>query len=212
MAIMTTAKDPSETKFDNELLKSEIYMLKLEKIEVRNYTSKKDGEAYQKLLWMFDTVEEKKGNGYPYRMFRRTGLVFGADNADLTKLITEIYGRRLTTEEYGSFDVQRLEGQVFRCMVGKEIWADGTEHNIILSIEATDPAGLPWPAGVTVASTGHRADSEDEEPPLTEKQKATLIKRLKLSDEEAAKMDAWGRLPDDEDYSPDFGDPFAEDN
>lgn len=47
------------------------------------------------------------------------------------------------------------------------------------------------------------ADAEDEQPPiLTDRQKATLAKRLKLTPEEAETMDVRGRLETDEGWDP----------
>lgn len=203
MAIYSTA---SEAK-TFERLSNGTYRMKLTSMEVRKQMNQFKGREVERIMWRFDTTDKAREDGESYAVFHWTGLDYGPEKAGLTHLVNQMYGRPFTPDEYGTFDLQQLEGKEFNVTVVKEITQDG-DRNKIVGIEAVDPASLPMPPGVVAA-----ADPEEEKrgPRLTAAQREKLVKRLKLSEEEAAQMDAWGNMPDDEDYAgADFGDPFAD--
>lgn len=201
MAIYSTA---SEAK-TFERLGNGTYRMKLTSMEVKKQMNQFKGREVERIMWRFDTTDKAREDGESYAVFHWTGLDYGPEKAGLTHLINQMYGRPFTADEYGTFDLQQLEGQEFMVTVVKEITQDG-DRNKIVGIEA--PGTLPMPPGV-----GKSVDPEEEKPGprLTEAQKKKMAARLKLTDEEAAQMDAWGNMPDEEDYAgADLGDPFSD--
>ena len=74
------------------------------------------------------------------------------------------------------------------------------------AVEPLATTGLP-PNASNGKAAPPAADADDDEPPvLSEKQRASLAKRLKLSEDEAHSMDIRGRMPGDEGYDPYEGD------
>ena len=187
--------------FEREILPAGMYKVRCNGIE------EKSGEYGVSWMWKLETVDRTRTDGKPFWLTLFTNTSYGSDKARLTKLIDSLYGRRFTAEEWSGFDVQKLEGHEYNAMVVKSN-KGGEERNNVETLIPVDYDTLPMPPN---ASNGKAAPpaaaADDEEPPvLTEKQRASLAKRLKLSEDEAQSMDIRGRMPGDEGYDPYEGD------
>lgn len=203
MAIIATASEDKTYK----RLDSGTYRMKLVDMNTKTKFNKWKQRDEEKIVWRFDTVDEKREDGTPYAVFHETGFDYGSEKAHLTLFINKIYNRPFSPSEFEGFNLQSLEGLDFKVTVVKEVTANG-EFNNIAGIQPVNAAQLPMPPGV-----GAAVDPEEEKrgPRLTDAQKKKLVARLKLSEDEAVQMDAWGNMPDDEDYAgTDFGDPFKD--
>lgn len=86
--------------------------------------------------WNFETLEVADDEGNPFRFSTFTGRSYGYDNADLTKLIDSMMGRRLTPDEFLNLDLSDLtEGRKWRVMIKTGRTKAGKEFNEIVSVK-----------------------------------------------------------------------------
>lgn len=85
--------------------------------------------------WTFEATEAEDSKGEPYRFIRFTGIAYGNDKANLTKMLDGMLGRRLTQDEYEDLDIDDLKGRKWKVMVDEITNQKGNQVNKILSVK-----------------------------------------------------------------------------
>lgn len=208
-------------EFDRTPAPDGLYKVRLKEVKEETseniFETNEDGSHPMRtqLVWAFETVGAARSDGKPYMFWKRTGTDYGNDKANLTLLVDAMLGRRMTGEEAADYDLQSMEGNEYNALVSCQPNAKGELRNKLLKVSSLKPApsnrekprmstNAVAPPRVTASETPSCAEPEDGEdlPRLTEKQRAGLARRLKLSEDEAKTMDQFGRMPGDNGYDP----------
>jgi hypothetical protein len=59
--------------------------------------------------WSWETNEVGDDEGQPFRFIKMTKTYFGHDDANLTKLMDSMFGKRLTRDEYAKLTLEQLQ-------------------------------------------------------------------------------------------------------
>lgn len=121
-----------------------VYLCNLADIEIVDGTAFNDpGTKTTDFKWIFETVDDTDEEGNPYRFVKFTGRRYGDDRANLTTLLDQMMGRRLTDDEFKALDLPKLRATQWRVMVDEYTNAKGFLNNKIMSVK---PAVAPRPA------------------------------------------------------------------
>ena len=85
--------------------------------------------------WVWETTEVGDDGGRAFRFTKYTKTWFGGEQANLTKLIDMMFGRRLTSAEYSKLDVAQLQKMDWLVTVTKTYSQTGREVNTIDKVE-----------------------------------------------------------------------------
>jgi hypothetical protein len=121
-------------------------LVTIEKVMRRDFND--SNKEIPNFVWKWETNEVGDAEGRPFAFTKYTKTWFGDDRANLTKLMDQMFGKRLTREEYEKLDSAWLMKQKWDVKVSKEYNQAGREVNIVQSVTrkvAEQPAKPPRP-------------------------------------------------------------------
>ena len=126
-------------------------LVKIEKVMRRDFND--SNKEIPNFVWQWESNEVGDDNGSPFRFTKYTKTWFGDDRANLTKLMDQMFGKRLTREEYAKLDSGWLMKQKWDVKVTKEFNQAGRDVNVVQSVarkQVGEPAKPPRPKSLPV--------------------------------------------------------------
>ncbi len=128
---------------DFEIAESGTYTCKLIEIETSEQADFNDPTVMKPIyIFKFETTDEFDGNGRPFRFSKFTGRAYGNEKANLTILFDQMFGRRLSREEYSNIDLDDLMEKPWRVMVDEHKTGTGKVVNKIMSVRPANRRGV----------------------------------------------------------------------
>ncbi|CAB4150495.1 hypothetical protein UFOVP569_38 [uncultured Caudovirales phage] len=84
--------------------------------------------------WIWETNEVGDDAGTPFRFVKFTKTWFGSDEANLTKLMDQMFGKRLTKTEYSQLTLDKVRSYEWNVTVVKAQNRAGRDINTIESV------------------------------------------------------------------------------
>jgi hypothetical protein len=128
----------------------------------RPYGADKNAEPTDPCLrFVFETVDERNSEDYPFKFTKTTGVEFGSERAALTQLVTQLVGKRLTKDEYDELDPSEVIGKQYDVVVSAEEKETGVFNNVerVLRVKGKTAAS----AAATGEGKAGKAKPEPEE-------------------------------------------------
>ena len=123
-----------------ETAEAGMYTCRLKAVEIEQQPSFNNPEVMEnRFQWVFETKDATDSKGEPFRFSKFTSVKFGNDKSGLTLLLDSMMGRRLTTEEFQSLDLEDLKGRDWKLTVDEKQKANGYMANTVLMVK---PAGV----------------------------------------------------------------------
>lgn len=88
-------------------------------------------EPKPQFRWVFESLDATDEKGQRYRFTAWTGVNYGSDVANLTKLLDNMMGKRLTPAEYEALDLAELQSKVWNVSVTVHTKRNGGQTNKI---------------------------------------------------------------------------------
>jgi hypothetical protein len=140
---------------DFEAAEEGSYLCNLVEIKPDRRASFDDPNVMEDIFqFTFETAEETDSQGKPFRFVTFPRAKYGNDNANLTKLLDAMIGRRLTQQEYTELDPDELMAQPYRVLVSVYTRQNGNLGNKIVSVKPAKSQAKNGGAKQTFGSMG----------------------------------------------------------
>lgn len=154
-----------------EVAEEGVYKCRLGEVTVVQTTAYKEKDTDPDVMvdqykWVFETISERDSKGFPFKFIKYTGTNFGNDRANLTKLLDQMFGRRLTIDEFNRLDIPHLKRITWKVNVDESVSKTGRSRNNILSVKQDKAAGgqrTVTPAPAPVVDTDSWSDPFDQD-------------------------------------------------
>lgn len=128
---------------DFEIAEAGTYTCKLIEIETSEQADFNDPTVMKPIyIFKFETVDMFDSNDRPFRFSKFTGRAYGNEKANLTILFDQMFGRRLSREEYANLDIEELMSKSWRVMVDEHKTGTGKVVNKIMSVRPVNRKGV----------------------------------------------------------------------
>lgn len=149
-----------------EVAESGTYSCKLIEIETSEQADFNDPTVMKPIyIFKFETTDHFDSNDRPFRFTKFTGRAYGNEKANLTILFDQMFGRRLSRQEYSELDIEELMSKSWRVMVDEHKTSTGKLVNKIMSVRPSNRKGVVVDAILTKPNVqkpkGVAVDSED---------------------------------------------------
>jgi len=122
---------------DYELAEAGAYICRLKEVVTEDRPGYDDSTILQpQYKFVFETTQTAATDGRPFRFTRFTGVKYGNDSANLTKLLDQMLGKRLTEDEFRQLDLRHLMAREYRLVVDEHTTQAGKPVNKIVSVKA----------------------------------------------------------------------------
>ena len=126
-----------------EVAESGTYTCKLIEIETSEQADFNDPTVMKPIyIFKFETTDDFDSSGKPFRFSKFTGRAYGNEKANLTLLFDQMFGRRLSRDEYASIDLDELMAKPWRVMVDEHKTGAGKLVNKIMSVRPANRKGV----------------------------------------------------------------------
>lgn len=120
------------------------YTCRLKSVEIKQGPSFDNPEVMEnRFMWQFETKDATDSEGKPFRFAHFTSIKFGNDKSKLTILLDSMLGKRLTTEEFQSLDLEDLKARDWKVMVDEKQNSKGYPTNVVLSVKPVQARQQP---------------------------------------------------------------------
>lgn len=151
---------------DFEIAEAGTYTCKLIEIETSEQADFNDPTVMKPIyIFKFETTDMFDSSDRPFRFSKFTGRAYGNEKANLTILFDQMFGRRLSRDEYATIDLDELMAKSWRVMVDEHKTASGKVVNKIMSVRPANRKGVVVDAIVTkpvAAKPKPPVDDEDD--------------------------------------------------
>lgn len=139
----TTGSFQDSNSGDYEIAEPGSYLCRLVEIETSEQPDFNDPTVMKPIyIWKFETTDQFDSKDKPFRFSKFTGRAYGNEKANLTVLIDQMMGRRLSRQEFAELDIDQLLEVQWRVMVDEVKTKSDKVVNKIMSVRSASRKGF----------------------------------------------------------------------
>jgi len=137
------------TSAEYEVAEPGSYLCRLIEIEASEQPDFNDPTVMKPIyIWKFETIDQFDSNDKAFRFTKFTGRAYGNEKANLTILFDQMFGRRLSRQEFAELDIEQLMESQWRVMVDEVKTKTDKIVNKVMSVRPASRKGVVMDAPV----------------------------------------------------------------